>query len=62
METVRLLLQHGARVSHDIDGFTPLHKAARRNHADVVEMMVKEYHWDANIVSIWMDIEFYREV
>ena len=61
-ETVRLLLQHGAGVSHDIDGYSPLHIAAMENHADVVEMMVKEYHWDVNIVSIWMNIEFYREV
>ena len=62
IETVRVLLQHGARVSHDRNGNTPIHIAAEKNHADVVKMMVKEYHWDVNIVSIWMDIEFYREV
>ena len=58
--TVRLLLQHGARVSYDRDGFTALHIAAVRNHADVVEMMVNDFHWDAdvNIVSMWMCISF----
>ena len=56
VETVRLLLQHGARVSHNIDGYKPLHRAAIKNHADVVEMMVKDFHWDVNIVTIWVVI------
>ena len=62
IETVRELLQHGAGVSHNIAGFTPLHTAPKWNYAGVVEMMVEDFHWDVNIVSIWMDIEFYREV
>ena len=62
IETVRSLLQHGAGVSHNRNGYSPLHIAAMINHADVVEMMVKEYRWDVNIVSIWMDIKFNREV
>ena len=61
-ETVRVLLQHGAGVSNNTLGSTPLHIAAGSNHADVVEMMVEEFHWDVNIVSIWMDIENYPGV
>ena len=56
---VRVLLQHGARVSYNQNGSTALHKAAIKNHADVVEMMVKDFHWEVNIVSIWINIEIY---
>ena len=55
IETVREFLEHGAGVSHNIKCGTPLHIAATRNHAHVIEMMVKDYHWDVNIVSIIMD-------
>ena len=47
----RLLLQHDATVSQNKNGYEPLRRAAVRNHADVVEMMVKEFNWDINIVS-----------
>ena len=45
MATARLLLQHGAEVSRS------LHKAAERNHANIIEMMVNEFDFEVNIVS-----------
>ena len=44
MATARLLLQHGAEVSRS------LHKAAERNHANIIEMMVNEFDLDVNII------------
>ena len=53
LKTARFLLQNGATVSYNnLFGYTPLHKAAAKHHADVVEMMLKDFQWDPNIVSI----------
>ena len=42
LETVQLLVQKGVDVNaaHDINGWTPLHWAAKRNHRDIVRVLL----------------------
>ena len=51
MNTVRILMDHGAEISFDNAGNTALHRATEYKHPDVVEMLVLGYQWNVNTVS-----------
>ena len=51
VKTVRILMEHNAKLSFDQAGNTGLHIAAKHNFPDIVEMLVLDYQWNVNTVS-----------
>jgi ankyrin repeat protein len=53
IDMIRVLVQHGADVNEQIEeGWTALHKAARRRSEDIVEALLFEFHADSSLALV----------
>ena len=52
LETGIIILQQNPKLAFDGYGDSPLHVAALKNHDKIIEVLVQEYGYDVEIVSI----------